>query len=286
MLDIFGCPMHCGVGEKGLVHSLDYLNTHDTSLQFTTIPEASVPEESSAHLKRFNSVLETCTAIAEYSYNNILSKGNTPLFLGGDHSAAIGTVSATATQYNNIGLIWIDAHPDINTDLTSASGNIHGMPISALLGNLSPAGEKLSKILTDNPKVKPENIVHIGLRDIDPPEAVILKELNVKHFTYDDIKEKGLDACLNEAIAHLSHLEHIHLSFDIDVVNPQLLPGVSVPVNDGFTIPEIYHVFERLLGELPISALDIMEYNKEYDKNDVTADFVSELIAFIQKHFH
>lgn len=286
MLNIFGCPMHCGVGEKGLVHSLDYLNEHDPSLNLTTIPEISVSDENSAHMKNFRSVLETCTSIAEYSYNNILSKGNTPLFLGGDHSAAIGTVSATATQYDNIGLIWIDAHPDINTDLTSASGNIHGMPISALLGNLSPAGADLSKILTDNPKVKPENIVHIGLRDIDPPEAVILKELNIKHFTYDNIKEKGLDFCLSEAISHLSHLKHIHLSFDIDVVNPQLLPGVSVPVNDGFTIPEIYHVFERLLGELPISALDIVEYNKEYDKDDVTADFVSELITFIQKHFN
>ena len=169
MLHIFGCPMHSGVGEKGLLHSLDYLNTHNTSLHLTTIPEVSVSEENATHLKRFNSVLETCTSIAEYSYKNILSKGNIPLFLGGDHSAAIGTVSATATQYDNIGLIWIDAHPDINTDLTSASGNIHGMPISALLGNLSPAGEKLSKILTDNPKVKPENIVHIGLSDIDPP---------------------------------------------------------------------------------------------------------------------
>ncbi|WP_461811995.1 arginase [Faecalimonas sp.] len=284
MLHIFGCPMHCGVGEEGLIHSLDYLNTHNTDLHLTTIPEVSVSEENSAHLKRFNSVLENCTAIAEYSYKNILSKGNTPLFIGGDHSAAIGTVSATATQYDNIGLIWIDAHADINTDLTSASGNIHGMPVSALLNNLSPAGEKLSKILTDNPKVKPEHVVHIGLRDIDPPEEIILKELNIKYFTYDDIKEKGLETCLNEAIDYLSHLEHIHLSFDIDAVNPQLLPGVSVPVNDGFTIPEIYHVFERLLEELPISALDIMEYNKEYDKDDVTADFVSELIAFIQKH--
>lgn len=283
MLHIFGCPMHYGVGTKGigLIHSLEYLSNHYENLNMTLLPEKTESEEDLPNLKNLNSVISTCNEIAAYSYNNIFKNGETPLFIGGDHSSAMGTVSAASATYENLGLIWIDAHPDINTDATTATGNIHGMPVAALLGKGEPA---LTKILNNNVKLKPENVVMIGLRDIDPPEAITLKELNIKYFTYDEVKERGLEVCLDESIAHLSNVDHVHVSFDIDSVNPSILPGVSVPVEDGFTLPEVYRIFECYLTKLPISSLDIVEFNAELDKEMVTSDFVLDLIHFIKIH--
>lgn len=283
MLQIFGCPMHYGVGAKGLIHSLDYLNEQYKDLNIHVVPEVTAEETAVSNLKNFNSVRATCEAIAEYSFHHILKNGDIPLFIGGDHSAAMGSVSASSAMYENTGLIWVDAHPDINTDSTSVTGNIHGIPVSALLNNVSDSARPLANILKEGQKIKPEHVVMLGLRDIDPPEAEILEALNIKYFTYEDIKSLGLDYCLNECIKHLSHLDNVHVSFDIDGVNPELLPGVSVPVPDGFTIDEVYTVFNRLLGELPVHSLDIVEFNKEFDKENVTADFTYELIQHIRK---
>ena len=283
MLQIFGCPMHYGVGAKGLIHSLDYLNEQYKDLDIHIVPEVTASEAKVSNLKNFNSVLATCNAIAEYSFHNILQKGDIPLFIGGDHSAAMGSVSASAAMYENSGLIWVDAHPDINTDSTSVTGNIHGIPVSALLDNVSAEAKPLADILKEGQKIKPKHVAMLGLRDIDPPEAEILEKLNIKYFTYDDIKSLGLQYCLDECIKHLSHLDNVHVSFDIDGVNPELLPGVSVPVPDGFTIEEVYTVFNRLLGELPVHSLDIVEFNKEFDKDNMTADFTYDLIQHIQK---
>ena len=286
MLQIFGCPMHYGVGAKGLVDILDYLNEQYSDLDIHLIPEVFEPDTTESHLKNFNSVLATCEAIATYSYENILQKNDIPLFIGGDHSAAMGSVSASAVKYENTGLIWVDAHPDINTDKTSVTGNIHGIPVSALLNNVSDDAKPLANILKEGQKIKPEHVAMIGLRDIDPPEAEILEELNIKYFTYEDVKALGLDFCLTECINHLSHLENVHVSFDIDGVNPQLLPGVSVPVPDGFTIEEVYTVFKRLIGELPVHSLDIVEFNKEFDQNNATAEFTYQLIQYVKTLFH
>lgn len=286
MLQIFGCPMHTGVGAKGLIHSLDYLSNHYDDLNFTIIPEIIMHEKPLQNLKNYHSVLSTCEAIAEYSYNNILKNGDIPLFIGGDHSAAMGSVSASAAKHENLGLIWFDAHPDINTDETTVTGNIHGIPVSALLGNVSPAAEAFAKILTSKVKVKPENIVMLGLRDIDPPEAVILEKLNIKYFTYENIKRLGLNRCLDKCIQHLSCLDSVHLSFDIDVINPGIMPGVSVPVPDGVTVEEVYTAFDRFLAELPVKSLDIVEFNAELDRNNITADFTYNLIKHIKKIYN
>lgn len=285
MLQIFGCPMHYGVGAVGLKNSLEYLKKQYEDLDIQLLPEVYELDTKKSNLKNFNSVLATCTAIAEYSYKNILIRDDVPLFIGGDHSAAIGSVSASAVKYENTGLIWIDAHPDINTDKTSVTGNIHGIPVSVLLDNVSEDAKQLANILKEGQKIKPQHIAMIGLRDIDPPEAKILKELNIKYFTYKDIEDLGLEACLIECIKHLSHLRNVHISFDIDVVNPELLPGVSVPVPEGFTLEEVYTILDRLIQELPVRSLDIVEYNKEFDKNDVTAEFTHDLICHIQSLF-
>lgn len=280
MYHIFGCPMHFGVGDKGLTYSLDYLNNYCKNLNITMLPEITMPEDDLKNLKNLNSVLATCTQIADNGYA-ALGRGEIPLFIAGDHSSVIGTVSAAGTYYDDLGLIWIDAHPDINTDATTVSGNIHGMPVAAMLG----MGEKkLAQILSDRPKVKASNIVMLGLRDIDPPEAEFLKELNIKYYTYEQMMELGIRQCLDESIAYLSNLEHIHISFDVDVMDPALLPGVSVPVPEGFNEAEAFHIMDELMDRLPISSYDIVEFNAEHDEDDKTAEFVRKLAHRILAH--
>lgn len=273
MFYIYGCPMHLGVGDKGLIHSLDDLNNYCRDLNCTIFPEIIMPEDNLKNLKNLNSILATCSQIAGAGYE-ALTRGETPLFIAGDHSSVIGSISASGAYYNDLGLIWIDAHPDINTDATTITGNIHGMPVASLLG----MGEKrLAQVFSLNPKVKASNIVMLGLRDIDPPEAEFLKELNIKYYTYDTMMKLGIEHCLNDAVRHLSGLKHIHISFDVDVMDPELFPGVSVPVPEGFKEKEAFQIMNELMERLPIVSYDIVEFNSEYDVRNNTAEFVKKL---------
>lgn len=278
-MQMYGCPMHQGVGDKGLIESLAYLKEHYSNLDFPLLPELFREEEHLPNLKNLNGVIATCDSIASYAYN-ILKSGEMPLFIAGDHSSAMGSVSASSTYHwemnqKETGLIWIDAHPDINDENGTVTGNIHGMPVNALLGKCT---DKLTRFLSDRTKLQPENVVMFGLRDIDPPEQVILDELNIRYYTYDMICEKGLSTCLQEVTEYLSHLSAVHISFDIDSMDPEIMPGVSVPAPGGFTIPDVMQIFETLFPSLPVIACDIVEYNHVHDKDDVTAKFVSSLV--------
>ncbi|MFR6155818.1 MAG: arginase family protein [Coprococcus sp.] len=200
--------------------------------------------------------------------------------IAGDHSAAMGSVSATSVYTKGeTGVIWIDAHPDINTDKTTVTGNIHGMPVAALLGLGEPF---LTHFLDDSIKLKSGNIVMLGLRDIDPPEAEILKEHHIRYYKWDYIMEHGLQNCLNESIDYLSHCPAVHVSFDIDSMDPKLMPGVSVPVPEGFNEDDVFLMMDELLTRLPVQAMDIVEFNHELDKDDITAGFVSRLVEHVQ----
>lgn len=284
MLHTFGCPMHFGVGDMGLIKSLDYLNTRFPELAIDVVSEIEKEEDNLPNLKNLNSIIATCNSIADYAYQT-LKNGNTPLFIAGDHSSVMGSVSASSvyeseTYGADTGLIWIDAHPDINTDATTVTGNIHGMPVAALLGE---GEERLTRILTDAKKLKPCNVVMLGLRDIDPPEQITLDRLGIRYYTYDDICRKGLSHCLEESIEYLSHLKAVHISFDIDSMDPELMPGVSVPVPGGFTRDEVRTMFQSLVRALPVVSYDIVEFNMVHDIDNVTADFVMELTSLIRK---
>ena len=198
-------------------------------------------------------------------------------------SISASSVYAQENEDKDLGLIWIDAHPDINTDSTTVTGNIHGMPVAALLGL---GTDRLTRFLTPAPKLKPENIIMLGLRDIDPPEQVILDKLKIKYYTYDQICEKGLSSCLKESISMLSHLSAVHVSFDIDSMDPELMPGVSVPVPGGFTIPEVEQIFHEIIPALPVIACDVVEFNYIHDRNQVTSDFVARLIRLLHELFY
>lgn len=284
MIHTYGCPMHFGVGDTGLIKSLDYLNNRFSQLHIHVIPEIEKKEDSLPNLKNLNSVTATCGSIASYAYQ-VLQNRETPLFIAGDHSSAMGSVSAASVYMSEVhggetGLIWIDAHPDINTDSTTATGNIHGMPVAALLGK---GAEQLTRFLSDKPKLKPQNVVMLGLRDIDPPEMVTLNTLGIRYYTYGTICRRGLAACLEESMAYLSHLPAVHISFDIDSMDPKLMPGVSVPVPQGFTPEEVHCIFDTLIPALPVISYDIVEFNMTHDIENKTADFVMELASQIHK---
>lgn len=285
MFELYGCPNHYGVGDEGLITSIDYLRKNFKNLQMNKLPEITVKGQDFPNLKNMASVAATCSGIAAYGLN-ILQSGRKPLLIAGDHSAAMGSVSATAVYASSVysggetGLVWIDAHPDINTDATTVTGNIHGMPVAALLGLGTPA---LTGFLTAEVKLRPRNVVMLGLRDIDPPEADILREQGIRYYTWETICRRGLENCLKETAAYLRHCPCVHLSFDLDSMDPLRMPGVSVPVAGGFGERDVMTMISRLMARLPVQAVDIVEFNHSHDENDRTADFVSRLTAFIQE---
>lgn len=275
-MEILGCANHLGVGASGLKNNLNVLRQLAPHLEITAVPEAECPEPDppDPRLNNINSVAATCQALAE-AEDRILCAGRFPLNILGDHSASIGTVSATSRHAERLGLIWIDAHPDINTEQTTPSGNIHGMSVAALL-NL--ADTRISRILFAGAKVDPDRVVMIGLRDIDPGEAVILKEQGIHCFKYDEVVRRGLGACLDDILRIFRDIDRLHISLDMDAMDPFLAPGLSVPVASGFTPAEVRLILNRLFDAAPVSAMDIVEFNPGFDRNYRTARILLDFI--------
>jgi arginase len=202
-----------------------------------------------------------------------------PLVLGGDHSLAAGSVAATAEYARRtnlpVGLIWVDAHGDMNTPSTSSSGNVHGMPLAALLG---PEPAELSKIGGVTPKVSPEHTVLIGVRNLDQREKEIVREAGVHVFTMKDIDRAGIAAVAEQAVALASAgTAGIHVSFDLDVCDPAIAPGVGTPVKGGLDYREAHMVMEIVADSGRLLSLDLVEVNPTLDVRNATAELGSEL---------
>lgn len=279
MYELIGCSTHYGVPNKGdgLTECVRILNQRLPDHLIREIPEQTLPEEDLPNLKYLNSITATCWDIAA-AVDEVKRRGNTPLFIGGDHAAAIGSVSGDAATESRLGLLWIDAHSDINTDASTITGNIHGMPVSALMGF---GNEKLCSVYGEQPKILPENAVLFGLRDVDPLEAEIIERLNVKCYYFSEIMQRGLDTCLDEVKAYLSGIDRLHVSFDLDSMDPAYIKGVSVPVSDGFLEQDVLHIFERVLPAYDISMIDIVEFNPKRDMDGETGAFAERLIRRI-----
>lgn len=279
-MEILGCANHLGVGARGLKDNLKVLRQLAPALDLTVVPEIECPEPDPAdpRLKNINSVAATCRALAEAA-DRILGAGRFPLNILGDHAASIGTVSATSRHVERLGLIWIDAHPDINTEHTTPSGNIHGMSVAALLNLADP---RISRVLFDGAKVEPGRVVMIGLRDIDPGEAVILSEQGIRCFSYETVVRRGLDACLDEALDIFREIDQLHISLDMDAMDPLLVPGLSVPVASGFTPADVRRILNRLFDAVPVAAMDIVEFNPAFDRDHRTARVLLDLVELVR----
>jgi arginase len=210
-----------------------------------------------------------------------LEKGGFPLVLGGDHSLAAGSVAATADfvrrEHKPLGLIWVDAHGDMNTPSSSGSGNVHGMPLAALLGS-EPA--ELSRLGGFSPKVLPEHTVLIGIRNLDEREKEIVRASGVRVFTMKDIDRSGIASVVEQALAIAGNgTGGVHVSFDLDVCDPTIAPGVGTPVKGGLDYREAHMVMEIVADSGLLRALDLVEVNPILDDRNMTAILGAELAS-------
>jgi arginase len=240
------------------------------------IPEQK--KEGDTHAKYLKEITSTCTKHAELVFKT-LEDGRVPLSLGGDHSMAAGTVSGVAQFYRQqkqrVGLIWIDAHTDINTPDSSPSGNVHGMPLAALMG-LWPS--ELGSIFDFSPKVKPENCVLVGVRDIDAVEKENVRRAGIGVFTMRDIDERGMRTVMEEALRMAGRgTAGYHISLDMDWVDPEDAPGVGTPVRGGATYREAHLAMEIIADHGRMLSFEIVEVNPVIDEHNRTADLAVEL---------
>ena len=207
----------------------------------------------------------------------VMEKNRFPLILGGDHSIAIGSLAGAAQHCKTLGVIWYDAHADINTPETSPSGNIHGMPLAASIGLGHPA---LVNVAGYKGKIKPENIVFIGARDLDDGEKQLIAEKNIKIYSAEAVKNKGITLVIKEALEYLAkHCDGIHLSFDLDGIDPQNAPGVGTPVAGGISYADSLYALQLLFNSNKITSAEFVEVNPLLDKDNITAQLTVHLIG-------
>ncbi len=284
---IFGVPMDLGQDRRGvdmgpsairyarLEASLEDLGHRVTDLgnAGVPIPETVVTETEVKHLAAVRGVCEEVSDQAAA----IVSEGMFPIFLGGDHAIAIGTVSGVARSASGArtGVIWVDAHADFNTPETSPSGNIHGMPLAAITGRGHP---DLVGIGGPEANVRTEDVIIIGLRSVDVEEKNLLREAGVRVYTMKDIDAYGAARVVRSAIKGLSHVDRVHLSLDLDAVDPEIAPGVGTPVRGGLTYREAHLLMELVNEAGIISSLDVVEVNPILDIKNGTATLAVELV--------
>ena len=239
---------------------------------------AEQKKEGHPHAKYLKEITATCVKHAELMIKT-LESGKVPIVLGGDHSVAAGTVAGVAEFYRRqnqkIGLIWIDAHSDINTPESSPSGNVHGMPLAAIMG-LGPP--ELANILNFSPKVSPENCVLVGVRDIDAVEKENVRQAGIEVFTMRDIDERGMRTVMEEALRMAGRgTAGYHISLDMDWVDPEDAPGVGTPVRGGATYREGHLAMEIIADHGRMLGFEIVEVNPVIDEHNRTADLAVEL---------
>ncbi|MGE5081298.1 MAG: arginase [Acidobacteriota bacterium] len=240
------------------------------------IPEQK--KEGAANAKYLREITATCTKLAELVLKTV-EAGRVPLCLGGDHSMAAGTVSGVAEFYRRqnqrVGLIWIDAHTDINTPESSPSGNVHGMPLAALMGLWD---SELANIFEFCPKIRPENCVLVGVRDIDAVEKENVRRAGIGVFTMRDIDERGMRTVMEEALRMAGRgTAGYHISLDMDWVDPEDAPGGGTPVRGGATYREAHLAMEIIADHGRMLSFEIVEVNPVIDEHNQTADLAVEL---------
>lgn len=248
--------------EHGLISQLVDLGWKvDFDEKFPTY-EHLKPIESDAHLhpklKNTSYVSAVCKSVAD-SVKDVVSKGHLALTIGGDHSLAMGTVGGSAAVHPNVGVIWVDAHADINTPETTDTGNLHGCPVSFLMG--LDGAKNIPTFEWLKPCLDPSRIVYIGLRDVDAPEKKILKDNNIKAFSMHEVDKYGIGAVVKMAIDYLGGNTPIHLSFDVDALDPSVAPATGTPVRGGLTFREGHYICEAVYETGSLVAVDIMEVN-------------------------
>lgn len=285
---IFGVPMDLGQSRRGVdmgVSAVRYaqLQSKLSAMGYRPHDEGNIAvcEAESCHDKPdpeanahfLNQVTEVCTRIYD-AINTCWKDSEFGLFIGGDHSISIGTVAAVASR-GEVGVLWVDAHTDMNTPESSPSGNIHGMSAAVLLGD-GPA--ELVNLGHQGPKLKPENLAMIGIRSVDRIERQRVRDSGITAYTMREIDEQGMHVIAQKVLDQFEHLDRIHVSFDLDSCNPNVAPGVGTPVLGGLTYREAHLLMEILSDSGKVCSMDVVEINPILDRRNDTAEFAVEMI--------
>ncbi|MDU0204282.1 arginase [Paenibacillus sp. MAH-36] len=266
--------------QAGLLRGLQQMNMtiqHVADIRLPNDTAAPLPPEvDKKNLKYLAEVIDINTRLAE-QVSKAAEQGQFPLVIGGDHSIAIGTLAGLSGHYTNLGVIWIDAHSDLNTAHTSPSGNIHGMSLAISLGMGHPL---LTGIQGDQAKVKPENIVLIGSRSLDEGEKKLIRSLGIKCYTMHDIDRKGMAAVMQDAITYISgKTDGVHVSFDVDSLDPLEAPGTGTAVKGGLQFREAHLAVEMLHEAGIVTSAEFVEVNPLLDDNNKTSHLAVGLIS-------
>jgi arginase len=282
---IYGVPMDLGQSRRGvdmgpsairyaeLQRRLEALGCAVEDWGNINVPvmeevEDDDPADGTAH--NLHTVSTVCKAIYE-SGREADAEHRTPIFLGGDHSIAIGSIAAMLERAGKTGVIWVDAHGDFNTPFTTPSGNIHGMVVAALMGRC-PAEITLGRV-----RLQPEQIAMIGTRDLDREEKINLSQSGIHVATMRRVDEVGMARVMQDALAHIGAVDHLHVSLDLDALDPQFVPGVGTPVPGGLSYREAHLIMETLADDGRVGSMDIVEVNPILDQVNKTADLAVEL---------
>ena len=282
-ISIIGVPMdfgqlHRGVDMGPAAARYTGLEPDLCSLGYTVADygDVKVPVRDHRKVNKQGGYLKEITMVCEAVYatgKQAVEDNSFPLFLGGDHSISIGTIGGVSHDQPT-GLIWIDAHADFNTPETSPSGNIHGMPLAVLTGE---GDENLINIGRKGKKIDPENVVLFGIRDLDPMEKQRLKKSGISIYTMRDIDEQGISSVANKALMKFLHMQRLHVSLDMDAIDPVEAPGVGTPVPGGLTYREAHLFMEIISDSQKLTSMDLVEINPILDQANKTAKLAVDL---------
>ena len=291
IVHVLGVPMDLGSGRRGVdmgpsAIRIAGVDQRLTELGHKVVDEGDVVIKNMEELRvgderaRYLTEIARASAVIARKVERVMALGHFPLVLGGDHSIAVGTVSGIAAfardQSKRTGVLWIDAHGDINTPESSPSGNIHGMPLAALLG-YGPS--ELTGIGGWAPKVAPGNVALVGIRSLDAGEKRRVKETGIQVHTMSDIDRHGVHQVMKKALARVTDgTDFVHVSFDLDALDPTVAPGVGTPVKGGLDYREAHLIMEVIADSGVMTSLEVVEANPILDECNASAEFAVELI--------
>ena len=285
---VIGAPLDLGAGRRGVDmgpsairyaglcrHLEDTLGVHVEDLGNVETPVAEQAEMGDDRSRYLSQILDLCDRVARL-VAEATRRGAMPLVLGGDHSVALGSLVGMAQAHGPGGVVWIDAHGDLNTPETSPSGNVHGMVLAAALGHGGDAFERDGWPL---PAVEPRRLALVGVRALDEGERKLLGRLDAKVFTMSEVDRIGVEPCMREALAHAAGAAFLHVSLDMDAVDPDHAPGVGTPIRGGLSYREAHLAMEVVAESGLADSMDVVEVNPVLDRENATGRLAVELVA-------
>jgi arginase len=286
---IIGAALDLGAGRRGVdmgPSAIRYADLDDRLRELgiacedwgnveTAVAEATA--SGSAQARFLAQIKETCERIAR-AVAKAVEEGRTPVVLGGDHSIALGTLGGLASVFGPGGVLWLDAHGDLNTPATSPTGNVHGMPLGAALGR------DLESFASDAwplPAVLPEHVVLVGVRSLDDGERAFVRESGLGIYTMSELDRRGIEPVMREALERLEGASFVHVSLDMDVVDPEMTPGVGTPVRGGLSFREAHLALELVAESELMTSFEIVEVNPILDRGNETATLAVDLAASV-----